>query len=168
MATMKLDGFPEELVNLLQDHLDRYLATDGEEGYLFDATSVGGQGMVTTLILRTIGRKSGRELVLPLIFGESGGNLVVVASKGGAPQHPAWFLNLQANPAVDVQIKAEKFKARARVAEGEERAQLWRMMVGLYSPYVDYQKATQREIPVVVLERMREVRSEGGQSSSQL
>ena len=86
MATMKLDGFPEELVNLLQDHLDRYLATDGEDGYLFDATSVGGQGMVTTLILRTIGRKSGGELVLPLIFGESGGNLVVGRLEGrGAP-----------------------------------------------------------------------------------
>lgn len=151
---MNLEGLPKEMADVLRDHLARYLATDGEDGYLFDASSVGGEGLVPTLVLRTIGRKSGRELVLPLIFGEHNGNLVVVASKAGSPLHPAWFLNLQAKPEVDVQVKADRFKAKARITEGEERKRLWHMMVGVYSPYVSYQEATEREIPVVVLEKI--------------
>lgn len=136
----------------IQNHLDRYLATNGEDGYLWDATVGGGKGMVPTLLLTTIGRKSGRSLTLPLIFGRSGRDYVVVASKGGAPNHPAWYLNLQAHPEVHVQVKAEKFDARARTAQGAERAKLWKQLVEIYGPYEQYQKKTERQIPVVVLE----------------
>jgi deazaflavin-dependent oxidoreductase (nitroreductase family) len=136
----------------IKDHVTRYLATNGEDGYLWDAKLGGGKGMVPTLLLTTTGRKSGRALTLPLIFGKSGRNYVVVASKGGAPTHPSWYLNLGENPDVEVQVKADKFSARARTAAGDERAALWRQMVEIYGPYATYQTWTQREIPVVVLE----------------
>lgn len=144
---------PKELPVWIKDHLDRYLATNGEEGYLWDASLGGGKGMIPTLLLTTTGRKSGRELTLPLIFGRSGDEYVVVASKGGAPEHPAWYLNLQANPSVKVQVKADKFDARARTANAQERAALWPRMVEIYGPYADYQKKTDRQIPVVILQR---------------
>jgi deazaflavin-dependent oxidoreductase (nitroreductase family) len=142
---------PPELPSWIQNHISRYLATDGADGYLWDASLGGGKGLVPTLLLTTIGRKSGRALTLPLIFGRSGSNYVVVASKGGAPAHPAWYINLQANPEVQVQVKAEKFKARAYTADGAERATLWPMMVDIYGPYTQYQTKTERQIPVVVL-----------------
>ncbi len=104
-------------------------------------------------MLTTVGRKSGRILTLPLIFGRSGPDYVVVASKGGAPAHPAWYLNLEANPEVQVQVKGDKFKARAHTANAEERATLWPRMVEIYGPYTDYQKKTERQIPLVVLHR---------------
>jgi deazaflavin-dependent oxidoreductase (nitroreductase family) len=141
----------KELPVWIRDHVARYLATGGEDGYLWDASLGGGKGLVPTLLLTTIGRKSGRELTLPLIFGRSGADFVVVASKGGAPTHPAWYLNLEANPEVKVQVKAEKFAARAHPANAAERAALWPMMVEIYAPYTQYQTKTDRQIPVVVL-----------------
>ncbi len=146
-------GTQQELPAWIQDHLRRYLSTNGEDGYLWDASLGGGKGMVPTLLLTTTGRKSGKQLTLPLIFGRSGADYVVVASKGGAPQHPAWYLNLEANPDVQVQVKADKFKARAVTASSAERAKLWPQMVSIYGPYADYQKKTDREIPVVILKR---------------
>ena len=144
---------PRELPAWIKDHVSRYLATDGEDGYLWDASLGGGKGLVPTLLLTTVGRKSGRILTLPLIFGRSGPDYVVVASKGGAPAHPAWYLNLEANPEVQVQVKGDKFKARAHTANAEERATLWPRMVEIYGPYTDYQKKTERQIPLVVLHR---------------
>ena len=144
---------PKELPAWIKDHLSRYLSTNGEDGYLWDASLGGGKGLVPTLLLTTVGRKSGRELMLPLIFGQSGSDYVVVASKGGAPTHPAWYLNLEANPEVQVQVKADKFKAIAHTANAEERVALWPLMVEIYGPYADYQKKTDRQIPVVVLKR---------------
>ena len=143
----------KELPGWIKNHLDRYIATNGEDGYLWDASLGGGKGMIPTLLLTTTGRKSGRELTLPLIFGRSGEDYVVVASKGGAPEHPAWYLNLDANPTVKVQVKADKFTARSHTANAQERAALWPKMVEIYGPYADYQKKTDRQIPIVVLQR---------------
>jgi deazaflavin-dependent oxidoreductase (nitroreductase family) len=140
-----------ELPAWINDHISRYLATDGADGYLWDASIGGGKGLVPTLLLTTVGRKSGRALTLPLIFGRAGEAYVVVASKGGAPAHPAWYLNLQASPEVGVQVKADKFTARAHTADAAERAKLWPMMVEIYGPYAQYQTKTDRQIPVVVL-----------------
>jgi deazaflavin-dependent oxidoreductase (nitroreductase family) len=145
---------PNESSNLpswIKNHLARYVATDGADGYLWDATLGGGKGMVPTLLLTTVGRKSGSILTLPLIFGRSGPDYVVVASKGGAPAHPAWYLNLQATPKVQVQVKAEKFTAIAHTADTAERGLLWPKMVEIYGPYAQYQTKTDRQIPVVVL-----------------
>jgi deazaflavin-dependent oxidoreductase (nitroreductase family) len=144
---------PTELPSWIKDHMSRYIATDGADGYLWDASLGGGKGMVPTLLLTTTGRKSGKALTLPLIFGRSGADYVVVASKGGAPAHPAWYLNLEANPRVQVQVKADKFAARAHTASAQERATLWPLMVDIYGPYAHYQTKTDRQIPVVVLSR---------------
>jgi deazaflavin-dependent oxidoreductase (nitroreductase family) len=143
-----------ELPDWIKNHVSRYLATGGADGYLWDASLGGGKGLVPTLLLTTVGRKSGKVLTLPLIFGRAGSDYVVVASKGGAPSHPAWYFNLEANPEVQVQVKDEKFTARARTAQGPERAGLWANMVDIYGPYAQYQTKTDRQIPIVVLKRV--------------
>jgi deazaflavin-dependent oxidoreductase (nitroreductase family) len=130
-----------------QEHIDRYVATDGAEGYAWNNGT-------TILLLTTKGRKSGEERIAPLIFREHDGDYLVVASKGGAPQPPAWYVNLAADPDVTVQIKGDRFAARARVAEGEERARLWPLMTEVWPDYDAYQRKTDREIPIVVLERV--------------
>jgi proline iminopeptidase len=129
-----------------EEHVKRYEATDGEEGHIWREGS-------TILLLTTVGRKSGRESTTPLIYGLDGDNPVIVASKGGAPEHPGWYRNLVKNPAAHVQILGEKFHVRARDAEGVERERLWKMMNGIWKHYDEYQEKTDREIPVVVLER---------------
>lgn len=136
----------------ISDHIKRYRESNGADGHLWDASVAGYNAMVPTLLLTTTGRKSGRQLVLPLIYGKTPKGYAIIASKGGAPTHPVWYLNLQANPQVDVQVKDLRFQARARTATGAERAAIWTQMVEIYPPYADYQKRTQREIPVVVLE----------------
>ena len=140
-----------ELPDWIKNHMERYIATDGADGYLWDASLGGGKGLVPTLLLTTTGRKSGNALTLPLIFGRAGASYVVVASKGGAPTHPAWYLNLQTNPEVRVQVKGDKFTAHAHTADAAERAALWPKMVEVYGPYEQYQTKTDRQIPVVVL-----------------
>jgi deazaflavin-dependent oxidoreductase (nitroreductase family) len=151
---MQKPAVPSKLPGWITDHLQRYLATNGEDGYWWDATQGGGQGVAPTLLLTTTGRKTGRALTMPLIFGMSGKSYVVVASKGGAPQHPAWYLNLQAEPHVQVQVKGDRFGAQARTVTGPARAQLWDEMVKIYAPYAAYQQKTSREIPIVALERL--------------
>jgi deazaflavin-dependent oxidoreductase (nitroreductase family) len=143
---------PDSLPEWIKEHIALYLK-DGEAGHYWDASLGGGEGMLATLLLTTRGRKSGKRLILPLIYRPTDtGGYCVIASKGGAPAHPAWYLNLEADPNVHIQVAAEKFDALARVAEGEERERLWRVMVDYYGPYTDYQAATQRQIPVVVLD----------------
>jgi len=129
------------------EHVRRYQETDGEEGHDWREGS-------TVLLLTTTGRKSGQKHTTPLIYQLDGDDPVIVASKGGAPDHPGWYLNLTKDPEVEVQIKGEKFRARARAAEGEERERLWRLMNEIWPHYEEYQTKTDREIPVVVLERM--------------
>ena len=134
------------------EHLQRYLKTGGEDGHLWLSDRNPGLPAAPTLILTTTGRTSGTRYLNPLIYGQFGSNYVVIASKGGAPAHPAWYLNLMAGPEVDVQVKANKFRARARVATGEERTSIWKKMAVVYPPYDEYQAKAGREIPVVVLE----------------
>jgi len=129
------------------EHVRLYEETDGETGHAWREGS-------TILLLTTTGRRSGRQITKPLIYDLDGDSPVIVASKGGAPDHPYWFENLAANPEVGVQIKGEKFRARARVAEGEERERLWRLMNEMWPHYDEYAEKTEREIPVVVLERV--------------
>ena len=129
------------------EHVRRYQETDGEVGHVWKEGS-------TILLLTTTGRKTGEHRTTPLIYGLEGGNPVIVASKGGAPEHPGWYRNLAETPEVEVQILGDTFAARARVAEGEERERLWRVMNGIWRYYDDYQSRTDREIPVVVLERL--------------
>ncbi len=145
---------PDNLPKWMADHLRRYVETDGADGHMWDSAPVGGPGPIPTLLLTTTGRRSGKSLLIPLIYGEANGAYIVIASKGGAPKHPAWYLNLAANPEVEVQVLADRFRAKARTATGDERVNLWKMMRDIYPPYDEYQQKTEREIPAIVLERM--------------
>lgn len=105
-----------------------------------------------TLLITTIGRKTGNPRRSALIYGQDGGNYVIVASNGGAPEAPLWYHNLVATPVVELQVGAEKFKANARTAASDERARLWKLMAEIWPAYDEYQTKTDREIQVVVLE----------------
>ncbi|MDJ0786696.1 MAG: nitroreductase family deazaflavin-dependent oxidoreductase [Myxococcota bacterium] len=135
----------------IKEHIELY-RTDPEKAHMWDSTPLGGPGLLPTLLLTTKGRKSGEPRALPLIYGPAGDGYVVIASKGGMPNHPLWYRNLEAHPECEVQVGAKRLNATFRVAVGEERERLWNEMAELYPPYNDYQKATEREIPVVVLE----------------
>jgi len=129
-----------------QEHVERYRATDGEEGHDWEGTQ--------TLLLTTRGRKSGEQRTTPLIYGKRGDDFMIVASKGGADEPPAWYLNLQANPDdVEIQVKADRFKVRPRDATQDEKPEMWKTMTAEWPAYDEYQEQTDREIPVVVLER---------------
>ncbi len=128
-----------------QEHVKRYRETDGAEGHHWRGATV--------LLLSTIGRRSKIQRTTPLIYFRRDDDYVVVASRGGADENPAWYLNLVADPVVEVQVLADKFAARARTAVGDERTVLWRSVAERWPSYADYQAKTKREIPVVVLER---------------
>ncbi|HEY3918765.1 MAG TPA: nitroreductase family deazaflavin-dependent oxidoreductase [Stellaceae bacterium] len=138
-------------------HVELYLKTDGAEGHTVDF-GLPGLPPVECLLLQTTGRKSHAAQTTPLIYGRDGGGFVIVASKGGAPQHPAWYLNLEDTPAVRFQVANKKYRGTARIAAGAERDRLLALMTGLYPPYRDYQAKTTREIPVVVLEPKAEIK----------
>lgn len=128
---------------------------DGEAGHMWDTSAAGGPGLLPTLLLTTTGRKSGTESIMPLLYGKVDGGYAVIASKGGAPKHPGWYHNMKAQGEVTVQIANDIFQANVRTAESEERAAIWKQMTDMYPPYADYQvKAGDREIPVIVLERI--------------
>ena len=127
-------------------HIQRYVATGGQDGHEW-------QPGVPTLLLTTRGRKSGLLRRTALIYGRDADAYVVVASQGGSPRHPSWYLNLEADPRVHVQVGPEEFDARARPATPAERARLWPEMTRIWPAYDDYQGKTDREIPVVVLTR---------------
>jgi deazaflavin-dependent oxidoreductase (nitroreductase family) len=127
------------------EHVAAYRETGGERGYHWRGTTI--------LLLTTEGRSSGEPRTTPLIHRTDGDRWVVVASKGGAPTHPGWFQNLEANPEATIQVRSEEIPVRASVAEGEERSRLWKQMAEVWPAYDDYQARTEREIPVVILAR---------------
>jgi deazaflavin-dependent oxidoreductase (nitroreductase family) len=126
-------------------HAAVYRASHGLIGHRFP-------GAPPMLLLDHVGAKSGTRRTSPLVYGRDGEKLVLVASKGGYPKHPAWFHNLRANPDTTVQVGSRSLSLHARVAEGEERTRLWSLMVGVYPGYEGYRRRTEREIPIVVLE----------------
>jgi deazaflavin-dependent oxidoreductase (nitroreductase family) len=128
------------------DHVEAYRKSDGAYGHDWRNGS-------SVLLLTTLGRRSGEPRTNALIYGRSGDDYLVVASKGGSDQPPGWYVNLQAQPEVDVQILDDRFRARARVATPEERPAMWAEMTKHWPDYDAYQERTDREIPVVVLER---------------
>lgn len=127
-----------------KEHMQRYVATNGEDGYLWHG--------VPTLLLTTRSERSNQPRTTPLIFGQDGGRYLVVASRGGAPKHPQWYRNLVAHPDVEVQVRGERFHARARTAGPDEKPRLWKIMAAIYR-YDELQSRTNREIPVIIVER---------------
>ena len=121
--------------------------------YLLSGGRIGGRIVkLPVLLLTTTGRKSGRPRTQPLTYTEAGDGYAVIASKGGADQHPLWYLNLRANPLADVTVGRDTRKVRARNAGGDEREELWRALADIYPGYDRYARKTSRTIPVVVLE----------------
>jgi deazaflavin-dependent oxidoreductase (nitroreductase family) len=131
-------------IDMMKDHIRRYLASNGEDGHIMYGSPC--------LILSTTGKKSGEIRQVALIYGKHGNNYVVMGSKGGSDIPPAWYQNLCANPLAHIQVKAEKMAVKMRVAEGKERQMLWGIMTAIFPDYIEYQKKTTRELPVVVLE----------------
>ena len=128
----------------VQDHIHSYVESGGKEGHLWRG--------LPTLLLTTRGRKSGKLRRTALIYGQDGKNYLLVASNGGAPNHPAWYLNLAENPDVELQVGAAKFAALARTAAKEEKPRLWKLMTAIFPQYDTYQVKASREIPLVILE----------------
>ena len=128
-----------------QEHVKRYIETDGADGHIWSG--------VPTLLLTTTGRRSGQSHTTPLIYGRDGDRFLVVGSRGGAPRHPQWYQNLVAQPAVRIQVEADRFSARARTAAPAEKPAVWKLMTAIWPAYDEYQTRTEREIPVVIIER---------------
>lgn len=126
-----------------KDHIARYLETQGEVGYLWNG--------VTTLLLTVTGRTSGEPRTSPLIFARDGDDYLVVASVGGGPAHPQWYLNLLADPHAEIQVKGERIPVVARTSTAKERSRLWEIVADQWPNYDQYQERTERVIPVVVL-----------------
>jgi deazaflavin-dependent oxidoreductase (nitroreductase family) len=135
-------------ISLLGDeHIAKYRETNGEIGYMWNGA--------TALLLTTKGRKSGEARTIAIIFKQVGDRYAIIASKGGSPTHPAWYLNILDDPHVTLQIKSEKFDGIARTAEGAERDELWAASLTQWPNYDVYQSRTDRKIPVVVVERAK-------------
>jgi deazaflavin-dependent oxidoreductase (nitroreductase family) len=135
----------------MTEHLRSYLESGGAQGHVVDLRVIGGHQFTTTLLLRTVGRKTGQARIAPLIYGDIGGELVIVASKGGADVHPAWYFNIKESDEVLFQVATQAFRGTWREPGGADRAQVWAFMEKVYPPYKDYQAATRRKIPLVML-----------------
>jgi len=134
-----------------EEHLRRYLRSGGTEGHLFDFGPINDEGLQPICLIKHVGRKSGRTLILPLIYGMVEGEIVIVASKGGAPAHPAWYLNIAESSDVEVQVATQAFRATWREPSDAERQRIWDHMVAIYPPYAAYQEKTDRLIPLVMM-----------------
>jgi deazaflavin-dependent oxidoreductase (nitroreductase family) len=139
------------------EHLQTYLKSGGAEGHILDLSSVGGHEVTTHCLIKVVGRKSGKVYIKPLIYGNVGGEIVIVASKGGADEHPEWYHNIRASDTIGLQIATQAFEATWREPEYEERHQVWSYMTHLYPPYLGYQLSTTRHIPVVMIKAVRPV-----------
>lgn len=145
------EDIPNHLPNWISKHVELYL-TDPEKAHMWDSAMAGGKGLLPTLLLITRGRKSGREIMLPLIYKKIGDDYVIIASKGGAPAHPSWYLNLNHQPDCEIKVGSEHFTVTAGDVEGSMRDDYWQQMAEIYPPYEDYKKyAGDRVIPVVAL-----------------
>lgn len=137
------DYVPPDLTLIGEDHIRAYRESRGEVAYIWNG--------VPTLLLTATGRRTGRQRTSALIFGRDGDDYLVVASKGGAPSHPSWYLNLRAAPQANIQVRADELAVVARTASAEEKPRLWTIMTDMWPNYDVYQARTDRDIPVVVL-----------------
>jgi len=144
MSDEKTRGYVQPDLSLLnQEHVQRYRETNGAVGHIWNGA--------TALLLTTTGRKSGQSRTTPLIYARDGQNYVVIASRGGAPTHPAWYLNASRTPAVEIQVQDKVMQATASTAEGAERERLWQLATRVWPNFDQYAERTHRQIPVVKL-----------------
>jgi deazaflavin-dependent oxidoreductase (nitroreductase family) len=135
----------------MKEHRRSYLRSGGVEGHVADPSSASGHSFTTQCLIKYTGRKSGRTFITPLIYGNFAGEVVIVASKGGADSHPAWYLNIRDNPQIEFQVATQAFRGTWREPRGEERARVWAYIADVYPPYGSYQASTDREIPIVMM-----------------
>jgi deazaflavin-dependent oxidoreductase (nitroreductase family) len=140
-------GVDYSLLN--ESHVAAYLESNGERGGVWNGA--------TAVLVTTKGRKSGEKRTIAIIGKQVGDNFVIIASKGGSPVHPLWYLNIQADPNVEIQYLADKWEGVARTAESPEREQLWKEACSQWPAFDDYQARTERRIPVVVIEPKRKI-----------
>ena len=151
MTTMRAEELAPGRDGWAGDHRMIYLRSGGAQGHVMDLTEVGGRMFTPHCLIRHIGRRSGRVRITPLIYGVVAGEVVIVASNGGAAQHPSWYGNLRHQSTVDFQVATQAFRGKWREPEGAERQLVWDAMVELFPPYLAYQAATDRRIPIVML-----------------
>ena len=151
MGDVEAESIGKERGGWMREHLDSYLSSGGTQGHILDLSSVGGHPLTTHCLIKVVGRTSGKPYVRPLIYGNVGGEVVIVASKGGADTDPQWYLNIRKSETIGVQIATQAFEATWREPESEERHQVWAYMTHLFPPYLGYQTSTTRHIPVVML-----------------
>ena len=157
MPRVTMTDVERATLDFVASHRATYLASQGREGHILDYRHLGGHRFTTTLLLETLGRRSGERRVTPLIYGDTGGEVVIVASKGGADVHPAWYWNVLAMPQVTIQIGGQAFRASWREPQDAERAAVWAFISGVYPPYTGYQSGTARAIPVIMMQPGEEV-----------
>lgn len=153
MSTPQFDDVPKNINAIIGAHIKQYL-TDPEQAHLWDATPVGLGGPVTTLLLTTIGRKSGEARHVPLLYVADGDGYLIIGSKGGNVDHPLWYLNLLETPECDIRVGAPPVRAKARVLAGDEHDRAWAMITAKHHVYAKYQARAERAIPVIRLERI--------------
>ncbi|MET0364341.1 MAG: nitroreductase/quinone reductase family protein [Sphingobium sp.] len=143
--------------DFMTEHRESYLRSGGVEGHILDITAVGGHAFTTHCMIKYTGRKSGKTFITPLIYGDIGGEVVIVASKGGADQHPAWYLNIRDSDHVEFQVATQAFRGTWREPVGEERAKVWAFMTDVFPSYIGYQDSTDREIPLVMMKAVERI-----------
>ncbi len=135
----------------ITEHREMYLKSGGAEGHIMDITAVGGRSFATHCLIKYVGRKSGKIFITPLCYVDVGGEVVICASKGGADHHPEWYLNLIEKPEVEFQIATQAFRATWREPVGAERQKIWDILIDAFPFYANYQKATDRIIPLFMM-----------------
>jgi len=141
----------------VSEHREMYLRSGGAEGHIMDITPVGGHSFATHALIKYVGRKSGKVFITPLCYGDIGGEVVIVASKGGADVNPEWYNNIVAAETVDFQIATQAFRATWREPEGAERQKIWDFMVDGFPFYANYQQSTSRQIPLIVMKAIEAI-----------
>jgi deazaflavin-dependent oxidoreductase (nitroreductase family) len=148
------DDVPKGINQIIAAHIKLYLEHP-EQAHMWDSAPVGVPGPVPTLLLTTVGRKTGKPRHAPLLYVDDNGTYLVIASKGGNADDPIWYLNLQDNPECEIRVSSFRSKARATVLQGEQRERAWKTITDRHSVYLKYQGRAERQIPVVRLEPIR-------------
>jgi deazaflavin-dependent oxidoreductase (nitroreductase family) len=139
------------------EHREMYLRSGGGEGHIMDITAVGGRSFATHCMIRYIGRKSGKVFITPLCYGDIGGEVAIVGSKGGADNHPEWYLNIKAAETIDFQVATQAFRATWREPEGDEYQKVWNFMIDGFPFYASYQESTSRKIPLILMKAVEPI-----------
>ncbi|MBU6267609.1 MAG: nitroreductase family deazaflavin-dependent oxidoreductase [Sphingomonadales bacterium] len=139
------------------EHRAMYLASGGAEGHIMDITAAGGRSFATHCLVKYTGRNSGKVFITPLCYADIGGEVVIVASKGGADHHPEWYLNIRQMAEVEFQIATQAFRAQWREPDGGERDKVWNFIVDCHPFYGNYQASTDRVIPLVMMKAIAAV-----------